>query len=119
MPTPESLLPLKDLVFRILLTLGEGERHGWGLVQALAETGDRVLPGHLYRTLDSMLDLNLIEERDAAPAHLRTGARGATPTRFFKLTTFGRTVVRAETARLEALIARSRAAGLAAKMRAR
>jgi DNA-binding PadR family transcriptional regulator len=115
MPAPDALLPLKDLVFRILVTLGEGERHGWGIAQALNEAGgDRVLPGHLYRTLDTMLDLALIEEHEGpATDATRAGARGAAPTRFFQLTSFGRRVAEAETARLEALIARSRAAGFA------
>ena len=116
-PLPGALLPLKDLVFRILVTLATGERHGWGMVQALGDSGPRVLPGHLYRTLDSMLDLGLIDERDepleTAEEPSRAAARGAAPTRFFRLTPFGRKVAEAETARLEGLIARSRAAGLA------
>jgi DNA-binding PadR family transcriptional regulator len=114
-PSPDALLPLKDLVFRILVTLGAGERHGWGIAQSLADAGGgRVLPGHLYRTLDSMLDLALIDERDEpATDAARPGAKGAAPTRFFRLTAFGRKVAQAETTRLEALVARSRAAGFA------
>jgi DNA-binding PadR family transcriptional regulator len=113
-PSPPALLPLKDLVFRVLVTLASGERHGWGIVQSLGESGPRVLPGHLYRTLDSMLDLGLLDERDEPAAEpVRGGGRGAAPTRFFRITPFGRRVAQAETSRLESLIARSRAAGLA------
>ena len=56
--SPLDFLPLKDLVYRILLALADGERHGWSLVQSLddAPRGPRLLPGHLYRTLDRMLD---------------------------------------------------------------
>jgi DNA-binding PadR family transcriptional regulator len=112
--SPRDLLPLKDLVFRVLVTLADGERHGADLARALDDSasGARVLPGHLYRTIDRMLDDGLIVESDApSPPPART-TRGATPTRFFQLTPFGRAVARAETDRLAALIARSRAARL-------
>ena len=86
---PREFLPLKDLVFRILLVLAEGERHGWSLVQTLDEpsAGTRLLPGHLYRTLDRLLTDGLIEERDrpASPDAI-PAKRGAAPTRFFRLT---------------------------------
>lgn len=112
---PREFLPLKDLVFRILLVLAEGERHGWSLVQTLDEpsAGTRLLPGHLYRTLDRLLTDGLIEERDrpASPDAI-PAKRGAAPTRFFRLTPLGRDVARAETRRLEALIERSRAGRL-------
>ncbi len=114
---PRDFLPLKDLVFRVLLALSEGERHGWALVQALDERsgGTRLLPGHLYRTLNGMLDDGLIAESDA-PAAVESDSvgrkRGAEPSRFFRLTPFGVAVARAETNRLEALVARSRAGRL-------
>jgi DNA-binding PadR family transcriptional regulator len=110
-PAPRDFLPLKDLVFRILVALAGGERHGWSLVQALDESsgGTRLLPGHLYRTLDRMLEDGLIDERDRPDDHPTEGKRGAAPSRFFQLTPLGREVARAETRRLEALVARSRA----------
>lgn len=112
---PQDFLPLKDLVLRILVALADGERHGWGLVQALDEPsgGTRLLPGHLYRTLNRMLDDGLIEERDRPgkkPPPRQT--RGAAPSRYFRLTPLGCDVARAETRRLEALIAKSRAGRL-------
>jgi DNA-binding PadR family transcriptional regulator len=112
---PRAYLPLKDLVFRILVALAEGEQHGWALVQVLETSsgGAALLPGHLYRTLDRMLADGLIQERDQPavfPAP-RT-SRGVTPRRFFRLTELGRSVARAETRRLEALVARSRNARL-------
>jgi DNA-binding MarR family transcriptional regulator len=111
---PNDLLPLKDLSYRLLLALAEGGTHGGGLVQALAEAdGDRVLPGHLYRTLDRLLADGLIEERERPADHSEpAGKRGTSPTRFFHLTPFGCDVARAETARLERLIARSRRGSL-------
>ena len=114
-PAARDFLPLKDLVFRLLLALADGERHGWSLVQALDDpAGPRLLPGHLYRTLDRMLDDGLIEERDqpGAPVRRRAGARGTAPSRFFRLTPLGRDVARAEVARLDALVRSPRAARL-------
>jgi DNA-binding PadR family transcriptional regulator len=114
-PTATDFLPLKDLVFRILIALSDGERHGWSLVQALDEGsgGTRLLPGHLYRTLDRMLADGLIEERARPDDHeTPSGKRGAAPSRFFQMTPLGRDVARAETSRLEGLVARSRAGRL-------
>lgn len=111
---PQDFLPLKDLVFRILVALADGERHGWSLVQALDEPsgGTRLLPGHLYRTLNRMLEDGLIEERERAGARKPPGTSGATPSRFFSLTALGRDVARAELERLELLVKKSRAGKL-------
>ena len=108
---PRSLLPLRDLTFRILLALGDGELHGWALGQALGDSNgtSRILPGHLYRTLDTMLDAGLVLER-STPARaqpLRTRG-GVAPSRFFSLTPLGRAVARLETYRLAQLVATSR-----------
>lgn len=112
---PRDFLPLKDLVFRILLVLADGERHGWSLVQALDERsgGTRLLPGHLYRTLNRMLVDGLLEERNRPASPQRSRAkRGTAPSRFFRLTSLGCEVARAETRRLAALVERSRAGRL-------
>ena len=100
--------------YGILVVLADGECHGWGPAQALDEPGAaRLLPGHLYRTLDRMLEDGLIAERDRSADHESpAGKRGATPSRFFRLTPLGRDVARAETDRLAALVERSRAGRL-------
>lgn len=107
--SPLDFLPLKDLTYRILIALADGERHGWSLVQSLDEAphGPRLLPGHLYRTLDRMLEDGLIDERDQPLQAKPAGARGAAPSRFFRLTPLGRDVARAETRRLEALVGKA------------
>jgi hypothetical protein len=108
-----DFLPLKDLPYRILLALADGGGHGGTLVQVLADAdGERVLPGQLYRTLDRLLADGLLEERERPADHTEPGKRGTSPTRFFHLTPFGCDVARAETARLERLIARSHRARL-------
>jgi len=109
-----DLLPLKPLVFEILLVLAEGERHGWSLVRDLERrTGQaRLLPGNFYRLLKGLLAEELIEE--VAPSRAvraqgmaDTGAN-AERRQYFQLTRFGRDVARAEAQRLEALVAESR-----------
>lgn len=59
-----ELIPLKPPVFEILLVLGEGRRHGYGIIQALRErggAGTRVETGPLYRHLKRLLESGLIE----------------------------------------------------------
>ena len=111
---PRGLLPLKPVVFQILLVLADGERHGWSLVHALQQRtgGERLLPGNFYRLLKAMTTEGLIE--DAVPsraerelAQADTGAN-AERRRYVRLTPFGRDVARAEARRLEALVAESR-----------
>ena len=60
----ERHLPLKPLVFQVLLALVDGERHGWSLVRDVQQRGgfDRIMPGNFYRTLRAMLANGLIEE---------------------------------------------------------
>ena len=108
---PRSLLPLKPLVFDLLLVLAEGEQHGWAIVRALeTRDGTRILPGNLYRQLTAMRADGLIAE-SAGPRRVREArAEGArAPHRFFKLTAFGRAVGRAEARRLAFLVDESRA----------
>lgn len=111
---PRDLLPLKPLVFQILLVLADGDRHGWSLVHELQQRtgGARLLPGHGYRVLKALTTEGLIEEveptrAERAAAAADTGAN-ADRRRYLRLTAFGREVARAEARRLEALVVESR-----------
>jgi DNA-binding PadR family transcriptional regulator len=112
---PRDLLPLKPVVFQILLVLADGERHGWSLVHALQRRtgGERLLPGNVYRVLKAMLAEGLVEEAEPSRterelAQADTGAN-AERRRYVRLTPFGREAARAEARRLETLVAESRA----------
>jgi len=111
---PRDLLPLKPLVFQMLLVLADGDRHGWSLVHELQQRtgGARLLPGHCYRVLKALTTEGLIEEveptrAERAAAAADTGAN-ADRRRYLRLTALGREVARAEARRLEALVIESR-----------
>ena len=105
----QALLPLAPAFLHILIALGDGERHGYSIMQDVAErTGGRVRmsPGTLYGSIKRMLAEGLIEE-------LTTGPAGADERRrFYRITRFGRRVVAAEADRMSALLAQARSSGL-------
>ncbi len=113
-PPPDALLPLQPATFHILVALSDGDRHGYAIMQDVAErTGKtfRLNPGTLYTTIRRLLEQGLIEELDDRPDPDHDDERR----RYYRLTAFGRSVARAETARLERLVTLARRAGLAAK----
>jgi DNA-binding PadR family transcriptional regulator len=85
-----------------LLSLGEGERHGYALKREIAERTNGKLklgPGVLYGSINKMLELGLIEESDERPdPHLDDERR-----RYYRITTLGKQVARAEAARMREL----------------
>jgi DNA-binding PadR family transcriptional regulator len=106
-----ALLPLKPLVFQILVALGDGERHGWSLVRDIQRRtgGERVLPANFYRTLRAMVADGLIE----ASAR-RRAAEEDERRRYFGLTALGRDAARLEARRLAELLAEAKSSRLLA-----
>ncbi len=108
MPKPDAdsarrLLPLPPLVFHILLTLGEGERHGYALKREIARrTAGRLNPGPgvLYGSIARMVDQGLIAESDERPdPHLDDERR-----RYYRITDLGCRVAQAEAGRMRELV---------------
>ena len=99
-----TLMPLKPLVFEILIALTERPRHGWDLVGDVERRlgGEPLLPGNFYRTLRRMLADGLIEEA-GVPASSADPAGDRR--RYFQLTETGESAARAEARRLAALVA--------------
>jgi DNA-binding PadR family transcriptional regulator len=101
--SPGDLLPLAPAVFHLLLSLAEGERHGYALKREIAARTDgrmRLGPGVLYGSIAKMLAQGLIEESDDRPdPHLDDERR-----RYYRITPFGRKVAQAEAARMRALV---------------
>jgi DNA-binding PadR family transcriptional regulator len=111
-PRPsDALLPLKPLVFQVLLTLATDDQHGYAIVQDIARRTAarlRLRPGNLYHALKLMLDAGLIEESDRRPAPDLDDERR----RYYRITRFGRRTAAAEAERLQALVADAKAARL-------
>ncbi len=94
--------PLSAAFFHILLSLGEGERHGYALKREISRrTGGKLNlgPGVLYGSISKMLELGLIEESDSRPdAHLDDERR-----HYYRITQHGRKTAQAEAARMRVL----------------
>ncbi len=113
-PTPESLLPLPAATLHILLAVADADRHGYAIIQEVAARtgGDVTLSaGTLYRSIQRMVELDLIEETDTRPAADLDDERR----RYYRITSFGRDVARAEVERLQGLVKLARSCGLAGR----
>jgi len=107
---PESLLPLQPAVFHILMALADEDRHGYGIIQEVlsrTDGGVRLSPGTLYRSIQRMLDDDLIVEVHERPAPELDDERR----RYYRITRFGRAVAREEANRLSELVRLARVSG--------
>ena len=102
MPTthtePGEMPPLTPAVFHVLLALADGERHGYAIMQEVAEsTGGRIKmgPGTLYGTIKRLMEARMIEESDKRPDPDMDDERR----RYYRLTALGQRAVRAEALR--------------------
>jgi len=104
-------MALKPLVFQVLLSLADGERHGWSLVREIQQRGDfdPIMPGNFYRTLRGMLAEGLIEETEPPRKDTEKDREDDERRRYFCLTASGSAAAVSEAKRLEALVAESRA----------
>jgi DNA-binding PadR family transcriptional regulator len=108
---PRHLLPLKPDVFLILTILAEGDRHGYGIMQAAENWrggGMEIQAGALYRRLKRMMQEGLIEEKGSEP----TPSESADRRRTYRITPFGRRVAVEEARRMAELLAAAREAAL-------
>ena len=102
-PQPETFLPLKPHWFHVLLSLADQEQHGYGIMQEVLDRTDgkvRLWPATLYGTLKRLMEEDLVAESDRRPAPELDDARR----RYYRLTSFGRRVLAAESERLEDLV---------------
>jgi DNA-binding PadR family transcriptional regulator len=109
-PSIESLLPLKPVVFHILLALAERDLHGYGVIQTVrGQSGGRIKleTGPFYRHLRKLIASGLVDESDSRPDD-DDPRRGA----YYGLTPRGREVVAAEGRRLAGLVSLTAELGL-------
>jgi len=100
---PETLLPLRPSVFHILLALSDGDLHGYGIMQEVAEhTGGQLKlgPGTLYGAIKRLLSDRLIIETDERPDPQLDDERR----RYYRLTDFGQRVLKAEVQRISKMV---------------
>lgn len=98
--------PLSAAVFAILLSLAEGEKHGYAIMKgARSGPGGAVPmgPGTLYGSIDRLMRDGFIEESDKQHDERR---------RYYRLTRQGHAVLTAELERLDAAVSSARALGL-------
>lgn len=101
---PDEHLPLSHVVYHVLLSLSIGEKHGYGIIKDVAErTGGRLEleAGTLYTAIKRLRTDALIEEAEAPED---TDPRR----RYYGLTSLGREVLEAESARLFELVGYAR-----------
>ncbi|MCL4266180.1 MAG: PadR family transcriptional regulator [Anaerolineae bacterium] len=112
------LLPLREPTFFILLSLSEGEKHGYAIIKdvaALSHGKVNLSTGTLYEALARLLDQLLIERVEALSNVPDQETHRGRPRKAYRLTPKGGQVVQAEMARLQALVltAEQRLAGQA------
>ncbi|HTI39886.1 MAG TPA: PadR family transcriptional regulator [Vicinamibacterales bacterium] len=108
----QSLLPLQPATFHILVAVADDDRHGYAIMQDVAERTNGALKlsaGTLYRSIQRMLEQGLISEVRQRPASHNDDERR----RYYRITTLGTAVARAEARRLADMLKLARARGLA------
>jgi DNA-binding PadR family transcriptional regulator len=110
---PEHALPLRPVELHILLSLAVGERHGYGIIQDAEARGVGDVPdvGTLYRALARMVEQGLITHSDRRRAPDANDERR----NYYRITSAGLAVARAEARRLAALTRAARLGGLLPK----
>ena len=102
---PDRVLPLTPVAFEILIALGDGDQHGYGILQAVDARVGSILPlqtGTLYRALARLLEDGLIAEVASDTADTDTRRR------VYRLTARGRRIAGDEARRLADQLAAAR-----------
>lgn len=98
MPTSSAGLPLTPLTMAILLSLADGDRHGYALMKEIERQTDGTLKpgtGSLYAALQRLMDDGLIEESPELPAVDHDQRR-----RYYRISPEGRGIALAEARRM-------------------
>lgn len=107
---PDRFIPLKPVVFEIVLSLAEGNRHGYAILRDVRTRSVgrmKLETGPLYRHLKRLLDDGLVEETDPSEQEESSDRRR----RYYGLTDLGRAVLAAEGHRLARAVEHAQALG--------
>ncbi len=99
----ENVIPLTPRVFQILLALVDGEQHGYRILKDVEErSAGKVLigPGTLYEAIHRLVESEWIVESKVRSDALHHDRRR----RYYRLTGFGRAVLKAEAERLSDVV---------------
>lgn len=103
-----KLDPLPSAAFQILLSLAEGDLHGYAIMRQVEQQTNgrmRLGPGTLYSSIQALLEEGFIEEVDT-----KSGASSPQERRrFYRLSSTGRKLARSEAERLADLLRVARA----------
>lgn len=100
--------------FHILVALADGDRHGYSIMQEVADRTEgaiRLSPSTLYSAIKRLLQEGLIEELAERPDPEHDDERR----RYYRLTKAGRRAAAEEAKHLEKLLADARSSGLLPK----
>jgi DNA-binding PadR family transcriptional regulator len=104
-------LPLQQADLHILLALAQGEKHGYAIMQQVAEETNgqvRLGPGTLYGAIKRLRTAGLIAESKRRPSSQTDDERR----RYYRLALLGRKVLSAELDRLASVMRTAVTAGL-------
>jgi len=108
-PMPKRKLdPLPAAAFQILLALADGDLHGYAIMRQVEEQSAgriRLGPGTLYSSIQALVEEGLIEEVDPIGRSESRNERR----RYYRLTSTGRKLARAEAEKLANLLRVARA----------
>lgn len=96
-------VPMTPAVYQILLSLADGDRHGYGIMQEVEERTDgemRLGPGTLYRSIKRLRKACLIEGSELI-------GEDDDRRRFYRITASGRKMLEDEARRLARLVAQA------------
>ena len=99
--------PLTPAEFQVLLSLADGDKHGYAILKAVARGSDEIAlgPATLYTIIRRFLASGFIAES----AHRPDPALDDERRRYYGLTEAGRAMARAEVRRMESILAVARA----------
>lgn len=107
---PESLIPLMPAEFQVLMSLAEGKRHGYGIMEEIRTRNGhemKIRPGTLYGTVKRLSSWNLITQVEG------NGYQDADANRvYYAITDLGRTIASLEAHRLCKVVADAESKGL-------
>jgi DNA-binding PadR family transcriptional regulator len=104
-------LPLQQADLHILLALAQGEKHGYAIMQQVAEETNgqvRLGPGTLYGAIKRLRTAGLIAESKHRPGRKTEDERR----RYYRLASLGHRVLLAELERLTSVVRTAVTAGL-------